>query len=475
MNITDCSATEMARRIRLKEISPVEVVDAHLRRIAELNLRLNAFVTVREKEARQEAREAEAAVMRGGDKPLLGVPISIKSSIDVAGLRCEAGSRLRRGYVAENDAPLVRRLKNAGAIVLGNTNCAEMLMAYDTDNVLYGRTCNPWDMDRTAGGSSGGEAAAVASGMSAAGIGSDGGGSIRVPAHFTGICGLKPTPGRIPGAGHFPACVGPFAHVGVVGPLTRTAEDLRLMLRVTCGADIDDPMAVDYPNVELPLSALRQLHIGYFEDDGGPGTTSETRDSVRAAVRALAEEGIQAEAFLPSVLEEAHKLWETLFVRVAGGMLVGGLAAGQEAEISPQLRKFLHVATSSAPLTAEALLQTLFDRDTVRARFLREMQRYRVIIAPVSTGPAFRHGEGGWDDSYAVNYLRAMRFSQWFNLLGNPAVVIPVGRSAEGLPIGVQIIGRPYEEGLILQVANLLQKHHGWAPPSGVIKPNTGW
>lgn len=465
MDITQCSAAEIARRVRRKEISPVEVVNAHLRRVDELNPRLNAFVSVRREQVQQEARRAESAVMRGGEKPLLGVPVSIKSSVDVAGLRCEAGSRLRAGNVPEKDAPLVKRLKDAGAIVLGNTNAAEMLMAYDTDNVLYGRTCNPWDLERTPGGSSGGESAAVASGMSAAGIGSDGGGSIRVPAHYTGICGLKPTPGRIPGTGHFPACVGPFANMGVVGPLARTAEDLRLMLQVTCGSDIDDPLAVDYPNPELSFEELRQIRVGYFHDDGAAPVTPETKQAVSAAAAALRDDGLHIEQFLPSGLEEARALWETLFVRVAGGMLVASLAAGKEAEISPRLQKFLNVATASQAPTAEALLHTLFDRDTLRAAFLRQMETYRVLLTPVSTGPAFRHGDGGWDDSFPVNYLRSMRFTQWFNLLGNPAVVVPVGHSPEGLPIGVQIVGRPYEEGLILQVAEMIQKHFRGSPP----------
>src|SRR5258708_5303851 len=182
--------------------------------------------------------------MRGVEtNPLLGVPISIKACIDVQGFPCDAGSRLRDGFVAAQDATLVARLKNAGAIVIGNTNTPEMLMAYHTDNLLQGRANNPWDLSRTPGGSSGGEAAAIACGMSAAGIGSDGGGSIRVPAHFCGICGLKPTPGRIPATGHYPPCGGPFSLIGVVGPMARTVEDLRLLLKVTNGYDVGDPVS----------------------------------------------------------------------------------------------------------------------------------------------------------------------------------------------------------------------------------------
>ena len=199
----------MAEQIRKKKISPVELVEAHLTQIDKLNPKMNAFVQVDAERALQAAHDAETSVMQKSPLgPLHGVPISIKSSVAVAGMRCESGTRLRAGFVPAQDAPLVARLRAAGAIVLGVTNAPELLMAWETDNLLYGRTNNPWDLERTSGGSSGGEAAAIAAGMSAGGVGSDGGGSIRVPAHFCGICGLKPTPGRIPSTGHYPVSAG---------------------------------------------------------------------------------------------------------------------------------------------------------------------------------------------------------------------------------------------------------------------------
>src|SRR5256885_6728972 len=247
-SLTSLSAFEIARLVNRKELSPVEVVEAHLSRIEKLKPKINAFSYIDREGARLQARWAEKIVGNGDElPPLLGVPITIKSCIDVAGMRCEAGSRLRAGYVAAQDATLVARLRKAGAILLGNTSTPEALMAYHTDNVLQGRTNNPWDLARTPGGSSGGEAAAIASGMSAAGIGSDGGGSIRVPAHFSGICGLKPTPGRIPASGHYPPAGGPFSLIGVVGPMARTVEDLQLLLEVTAGYDAGDPVAVSDP------------------------------------------------------------------------------------------------------------------------------------------------------------------------------------------------------------------------------------
>src|SRR5256885_4877330 len=266
-SLTSLSAFEIARLVNRKELSPVEVVEAHLSRIEKLKPKINAFSYIDREGARLQARWAEKIVGNGDElPPLLGVPITIKSLIDVAGMRCEAGSRLRAGYVAAQDATLVARLRKAGAILLGNTSTPEALMAYHTENELHGRTNNPWALDRTPGGSSGGEAAAIAACMSAGGIGSDGGGSIRVPAHFSGICGLKPTPGRVPGTGHYPAGYGPFALIGVVGPMARTVEDLQLLFNVIAGYDYADPASSPVP-VEI-FTQKQNPRIGYYVDDG---------------------------------------------------------------------------------------------------------------------------------------------------------------------------------------------------------------
>src|SRR3989441_3387729 len=208
-DLAQLPAWQMAAGIREGRFTATELLEAHLKQIERWNPRLNAFVSIDESRAQLQAKEADEAIRRGRSVGSLhGVPVTIKSSIDVAGLLCEAGTRIREGYTASSDAPLVSRLKRAGAIILGNTTVPEFLMAWETHSALYGRTNSPWDVERTPGGSSGGEAAAIAACCSAAGIGSDGGGSIRVPAHFTGICGLKPTPGRIPATGHFPPSLG---------------------------------------------------------------------------------------------------------------------------------------------------------------------------------------------------------------------------------------------------------------------------
>src|ERR1700756_3191772 len=276
------SAAFMVEQLCRKKISPVKLVEAHLSQIEDLNPQLNAFVQVDSDRARQQAEAAETALTRGEIKgPLHGVPISIKSSIEVAGLKHEAGTRLRAGCVGANDAPLVARLRAAGAIILGVTNTPELLMAWETDNLLCGLTNNPWDLTRTAGGSSGGESAAVAAGCSAAGVGSDGGGLIRVPAHFTGICGLKPTPGRIPATGHFPASAGPFALLGVVGPMARTVADLKLLFEAMQGPDYGDTSSAPVPLRWPTYDDVKKLRVGYFEDDGRTPVTAETRAAVR--------------------------------------------------------------------------------------------------------------------------------------------------------------------------------------------------
>jgi Asp-tRNA(Asn)/Glu-tRNA(Gln) amidotransferase A subunit family amidase len=458
--VTSLSASQIAELVRTRKLSPVEVVKAHLARVEQVNPKINAFVQVDADHALRHSREAEAAVMRGEQLgPLHGVPISIKSSIDVAGMRCEAGTKLRVGQVASHDAPLVQRLKNAGAIVLGMTNTPELLMAWETDNLLYGRTNNPWDFSRTAGGSSGGEAAAIASGCSAGGVGSDGGGSIRVPAHFCGICGLKPTPGRIPATGHFPQSAGPFALIGVVGPMARTISDLKVLFEVMQGPDIGDPSAAPVPLHWPAPSDAKNLRIGYFEDDGRTPVTPETRGAIRKAAEALRSAGFEVEPFRPEGLEKARQLWWKIF-GVAGGMLLGPMVRGHEDELSPILKEFNGWVAAEPPHTAESLLDTWLERDLVRIEIFEQMKKFPVVLCPVASIPAFRHGERSWQiEGKQVDYLDAWSYCEWFNLLGMPGAVVPVTQTAEGLPIGVQIVGRPWEEELVLTIARAVEEH----------------
>jgi Asp-tRNA(Asn)/Glu-tRNA(Gln) amidotransferase A subunit family amidase len=452
------SAAEIIELIASGQLSAEDAVREHLDRIQKLEPTLNAFVDVRADAAIAEARAQDAAAAKGAPRgPLGGLPVSIKSAIEVAGLRCETGSPSREGTIATKDATCVARLRAAGAIVLGTTNVAEMLMGYESDNPLHGRTNNPLDVERTPGGSSGGESAAIAAGCSAGGIGSDGGGSIRVPAHFTGICGLKPTPGRIPTTGHQPACLASFGLLGVIGPMARTIEDVYAMFKATAGWDSYDPMAVRTPVVSLEdAMACGPLTIGYFEDDGRTKVTPETREAVRRAARTLEDAGHRVEFFRPSGLDRARELWDLFFGEI-GLALLGETLDGAEKAL-PILKAYLSGKAPLPPLSALGLTHAWIDRDELRADFLRQMDSHRVLICPVTAVPAFRHGERSWKiDGTTVDYLDAMSYTQWFNLLGNPAAVVPVGKSPEGLPIGVQVVGRHYEEELVLAVARAIE------------------
>jgi Asp-tRNA(Asn)/Glu-tRNA(Gln) amidotransferase A subunit family amidase len=467
-DLTLLSAARMAELVRSKEVSPVELVDAHLERIERRNPVLNAYIDVDEDGARMAAAGAEAAIASGQEVgPLHGVPVSIKSSVEVSGLLFEAGTRARQGCRGVRDAVLVRRLREAGAIVLGVTNTPEYLMAWETDNLMHGRTNNPWDLQRTAGGSSGGEAAAIAAGLSAGGVGSDGGGSIRVPAHFSGICGLKPTPGRVPSTGHFPVSAGPFALLGVVGPMARTMSDLQLLFEVMAGPDDGDPCSAPVPLRRCTVDDVKKTRIGFFEDDGLTPVTPETRRAVRKAAEALQKAGFEVVPFRPDCLERARQLWWKLF-GIAGGMLLGPLLRGQEANTSPILQEFNGWVAAEPPHSGQSLLDTWIQRDEVRARFLAQTEKVPVFLCPVAAVPAFRHRERSWSiEGQTVHYLDAWSYTAWFNLLGNPGVSVPVGRSTEGLPIGVQVVGRPWEEERTMAVAAEVERLcGGWqAPP----------
>ena len=459
------SLCEMADAIRNRKISSAELVDAHIARIEQLNPRLNAYVHTHFHAARQEAKEADVAVHAAGKSgalgPLHGAPISMKSCIDVSGWRCECGSRLRRDYVASADAPLVARLRAAGAIILGNTNAPEFLMAWETDNALFGRTNSPWDLERTPGGSSGGEAAAIASGCSAGGIGSDGGGSIRVPAHFSGICGLKPTPGRVPATGHFPGSAGPFAYLGVVGPMARTVADVQRIFEVVAGPDPGDPYAAPVPLRRWNDSETRKLRVAYFAEHELAPVTPETAAAVRKAAEALRAQGFEVVEWAPENLDRAWRLWWNLFGR-AGQLAFSPMVNGNDDEMSPLFRQFRARVAQEPALSAPELLDTLLERDVLRARFLAKMEQFPILLCPVSSIPAFRHGEREWTiQGRKVKYLKAMAYSQWFNLLGTPGAIVPVGQAPEGLPIGVQVVARPWQDEAALAVAAKIEAATG--------------
>jgi len=458
------SIAEIAESVRSKKLSPVEIVNVHLKQVEAMRPKLNAFVHIDADGARAQARGAEDAAHRGAALgPLHGVPITIKSCIDVAGWPCPAGSLLRKDCVAASDAPLVARLREAGAILLGNTNTPEFLMAYETDNLVSGKTSNPWDLSRSAGGSSGGEAAAIASGCSVGGIGSDGGGSIRVPAHFCGICGLKPTPGRIPATGHFPAGVGAFAWIGVVGPMARTIADVRMLFEVMAGPDPGDARSAPVPIGKINDAHLRGLRVGLLESDALGLMDAETDGALQRAANDLAAQGFIVEPLRLQGLERAIELW-WFFFGPAIAHLFQRSASGQEEKLSAIFREYLQFA--KAPVTLDDLLDACAERDVMRAAILQQMGDVPILLSPVCTTTAFRHGEGTWRPGAKQSYRDTMRFSQWLNLTGFPGVSVPVSVSAEGLPTGIQVIGRPFEEGLVLAVAERIENGRGpWQVP----------
>src|SRR6266404_8228390 len=459
--------TEITQEIRSKSVSPVEIVELHLKRIEALQPKLNTFVHLDFEGAREQARAAENRVLRGAQIGALhGAPVSIKSCIDVAGRPCAAGSLLRKDHVPKQDAPLVARLKAAGAIILGNTNTPEFLMAYETDNRLTGKTSNPWNLAHSAGGSSGGEATAIAAGCSAGGVGSDGGGSIRVPAHFCGICGLKPTPGRIPSTGHYPPGGGAFAWIGVVGPLARTVADLRALFAVMSGPDPGDALSAPVPIREIAASDLRGLRIGVLENPELGRPTPETLSTLRRATQLLCDLNHRVEPFKLEKLDQALDLWWFFFGPVIADLFRQS-TSGKESQLSPMFLSYLEAAQAEPKVTLESFQKACVDRDLVRASLLRQLREVPILLSAVSTAPAFKHGAGNYRSGDPHNYRDTMRFSQWLNLAGFPGLSLPMGRSPEGLPINIQLIARPHEEDLLLAVAEQLEHARGpWQSPS---------
>jgi amidase len=462
-------AVRQLEMLRSGEISVVELAEAHIRQIERLNPELNAFADFNAERVRERARKHDAWRGNRSRRPLFGLPVTVKSSIATRGLKCEIGSLLHKGDIPTEDAVVVARLRAAGALILGTTNCPEFLMAYETANLLHGRTNNPWDLARSPGGSSGGESAAIAAGLSAAGLGSDSGGSVRVPAHFTGICSLKPTPGRIPGRGHLPPCVGPFSILGAIGPLARTVDDVALLFRTLSGQDPHDPASPPVALREPSLDELRGNAIGFFEDDELVPVTPETRAAVNAAAAALRDAGFRVEPFRPRTLEPLRKLWWTFFVQ-CGAMFYAPEIRGKEHRLSPIFNEFLGFSNAVPPLTAVELLDAWAEFDVLRAKTLEAMSKYPVLLCPVASIPAFRHGERAWViEGRTVEYLDAVRHTQWFNALAAPAAVVPVGLSPEGLPIGVQIVARPFQDETALGIAAVVDATFGYRPPPMAI------
>jgi amidase len=454
-DLTSKSATELAQLITAREVSSAEVVKAYLRRIEQINPALNAIVTIApDVEDRARAKDEELASGRISG-PLHGVPITVKDTIDTEGIRTTYGSRLFAHHVPAQDAAVVARLKAAGALILGKTNAPEMAIPYETVNSVFGRTNNPHDLGRTCGGSSGGEAAALAALLSPAGIGSDLSGSIRVPAHFCGVAGLKPTTGALPMEGHVPPAVGPLALGATVGPMARSVEDLKLLFQTLSGKTETEP------DIEVERG-----RVAWFVDDGVAPVAEEIASAVQRAADSLRDAGFEIRQETPNAFSEGQRLWIELFAGVAAEE-IGRLYEGHEEEAGPLVSSLLKRRSPTTRegkiQTAEALAKAVLERERYREELLQWMRTTPLIVSPVSATTAFAQGATRVNvRKESISVFQSCSYSQAVNVFGLPAVALPIARTAEGLPIGVQIVGRPFREMQVMGAAGLIEKAVGF-------------
>ena len=456
MELTSFSATTLARFIRTNLVSSVAVVDAHLVRLEAVNPKLNAVVQVRAEAARQQARAADAAISRGASVgPLHGVPITLKDSLDTTGMVSTWGTMGRADFTPEHDATVVARLRAAGAIVLGKTNTPEFTLAGITNNEVYGRTNNPYDVERSPAGSSGGAGAILAAGGSALDLGSDTGGSIRMPSHYCGIAGLKPTSGRVPRTGHaISFAVGALDAFTQIGPMARQVEDLSLTLAIIAGPDGHDPAVVPAPLGDPQDVSVGELRVAFYTDNGITSPSPATVSTVQTAASVLADHGAAVAEERPQGVSDAERLWRSLYL-ADGGAWIRQLihAAGTE-----RLSSALEWMQEARPISLTEFTQELSRWNVYRSEMLAFMEPYDVLLCPVSATPATRHDDpDGPDFTYTFVH----------NLTGWPSAVVRCGTSAEGLPIGVQIVARPWREDVALAVAQYLETNlGGWQRPA---------
>jgi aspartyl-tRNA(Asn)/glutamyl-tRNA(Gln) amidotransferase subunit A len=453
-------ATELAAMIRKKKVSPVEVVDAVLARIERINPGLNAFVLVTAESARRAARAAERAVGGKGARlgPLHGVPFSVKDLVVTKGVRTTFGTPLYRDNVPAEDAPIVERMKAAGAIMLGKTNTPTFGWIGATHNLLFGPTRNPWNRDRTPGGSSGGASAAAAAGLGPLHVGTDGGGSIRIPASFAGIYGFKPSFGRIP--------VHPFSaawSLSHVGPMTRTVADAALMMNACAGPDERDPYSLPAHPVDY-LRALRGdlggLRVAWTADLGfAHAVDPEVRAVCAKAARAFRELGCRVEDVEPR-WPSPFDAWEQIFCGGIAARMAGYL--DRKDEIDAGLYRIIRKALAEPPTR---YVQAWFDRLAWWQHPRAFFQKYDLLLTPTIACPPFAIG---LDDPTEIAGTPVppygwIPFTYPFNLTGQPAASVPAGFTRDGLPVGLQIVGRRFDDVTVLRASAAFERARPWA------------
>ena len=455
------SASELARAIREKEVSSSEVVEAYYARIAEANPKVNAVVLLTEDAARARAREADEALARGESwGPLHGVPVTIKDAFEMAGVVSAGGTKGRAAHVPEEDAAGVARYKGAGAVILGKTNTPEVSLAFESDNLVYGQTKNPYDLTRTPGGSSGGEAAAIASGMSPLGLGSDAGGSIRLPAHFCGIAGIKPTSGRTPRTGHFPPMGGLLDSIWQIGPLARRVEDLALALPLLCGGDWLDPTVAPVPLGDSSEVDVKKLRVAFHTDNGIVAPTEDIARAVLDSARVLKEAGAEVVEVRPPVPANAYEMLLGLYGADGGAGLRMLLTLTGTDETHALMTRLLEVLSQVSLTTAE-LSGLVFQLDMWRSQMLSFMRDYDLVLCPPCAREAMPHGTTFDDDNQLF-----FSYTMLYNMTGWPGVVVRAGTSRDGLPVGAQLVARPWREDVALACALEVERAlGGWQRP----------
>ena len=439
--------------VRRRQLSPVEVVEAFISQIEKRNGEINAIVTMAP-DAVEQARKAQV-ILNDPAKcgPLHGVPVTIKDTIETAGLLTTAGSRILKLNVPTIDAPAVAALKSAGAIVLGKTNVPEMAMTYETENCLFGRTINPYNPALTPGGSSGGEAAAIASKMSPLGLGSDLSGSIRIPANFCGIFGLKPTPGVVSSLGHIPQTGGALSTGAVLGPMARCARDLRLFL--------DSIGVSEFLNGERLSENPGAWSVCWFS--GGP--KMPVSDSVAFAidlvVNLLRNLGATVEEFMPPQFLKSSELWIELFADPAAEV-VSSLYADRFYEAGDFVKRVLSAKQKRTTQGLENRQISPGELDIKRSELFDSLKKFDFVVAPVGAVNAFPHETRSvMVPGETVNVFKAFGFSQAANVFGLPSVAVPVGFDSSGTPIGVQLLGNPYSELRLIAAAEFIERKLG--------------